>query len=546
MGLRAGWARIGGRRRIRRVAREVFDWRQLRPGQSEAMEHLLRGRDVLVVMPTGGGKSAVYQVPAQLLPGPTIVISPLIALQRDQMVSLAERKAGGAVVINSTQSAGASASSLEQIRAGKAEYVFLSPEQLAKPELVDQLVAARPSLIAVDEAHCVSAWGHGFRPDYLQLGRVIERLGHPPVIALTATASPPVREDIVAALGLRDVRQVIRGFDRPNIHLAVRRYADESAKRRALVADAAGRDGLGLVYVATRRDTEVYAEALAAAGLRAEAYHAGMKASERERVHALFSGDGLDVVVATSAFGMGIDKPDVRYVLHSAPPESPDSYYQEIGRAGRDGGPADAVLYYRSEDLGLRRFFNGGRPDEAGLHQVAELVHKGPVDARSLRDALGIGPSKLTGLVNLLQQTEAIELSDRGRLRYADAGPAPQQAVADAMELDESRRKVDASRIDMMRGYAETTGCRRRYLLEYLGEPYPGNCDNCGTNPIEKVAIDAPFPMHSDVIHAAWGPGTVMRTEPDRITVLFEDNGYKTLSLDAVQRDDLLTLAKGQ
>jgi RecQ family ATP-dependent DNA helicase len=550
MGIRDGLGRLNGRRRrIRRIAKEVFDWRELRPGQSEAMDYLMQGHDVLVVMPTGSGKSAVYQVPAQLLDGPTIVISPLIALQRDQMLSLAERNAGGAVVVNSSQSAGSSQDSLEQVHAGKAEYVFLAPEQLAKPEVVDRLAAARPSLIAIDEAHCVSAWGHDFRPDYLQLGRVIDQLGHPPVIALTATAAPPVREDIVEALGLRNVRQVIRGFDRPNISLRVRRFADESAKRRALVADAAGRSGLGLVYVATRRDAEAYAKELGAAGLRAEAYHAGMKASERERVHALFSSDGVDVVVATSAFGMGIDKPNVRYVLHSAPPESPDSYYQEIGRAGRDGEPAEAVLYYRSEDLGLRRFFTGGKPDEAKLREVATLLHEhdGPLKARAVRESLGIGPSKLTGLVNLLQHAEAVEVTGRGELRYAEQGPKPDEAVADAIELDVSRRKVDDSRIDMMRGYAETTGCRRRYLLEYFGEPYPGACGNCGNctaGPVETAeSADGPFPIHAEVLHASWGPGTVMRTEPDRITVLFEENGYKTLSLEAVQRDSLLTLA---
>jgi ATP-dependent DNA helicase RecQ len=512
------------------------------------MEFLLRGHDVLVVMPTGSGKSAVYQIPAQLLDGPTIVISPLIALQRDQMLSLAERNAGGAVVVNSAQSAGSSHDSLEQIRAGKAEYIFLSPEQLAKPEMVDRLAAARPSLIAIDEAHCVSSWGHDFRPDYLQLGRVIERLGHPPVIALTATAAPPVREDIVASLGLRDVRQVIRGFDRPNIFLRVRRYADESTKRRALVADAAGRSGLGLVYVATRRDAEAYAKELTAAGVHAEAYHAGMKASERERVHTLFAEDGLDVVVATSAFGMGIDKPNVRYVLHSAPPESPDSYYQEIGRAGRDGEPAEAVLYFRSEDLGLRRFFTSGKPDEAKLRQVATLLHEhdGPVKAKALRETVGVGPSKLTGLVNLLQHAEAVEVTGRGELRYAERGPDPDEAVADAMEIDGSRRKVDDSRIDMMRGYAETTGCRRRYLLEYFGEPFPGNCghcDGCTAGPVAEARNDGPFPMHAEVMHASWGAGTVMRAEPDRITVLFDEIGYKTLSLDAVQRDALLTLA---
>ena len=559
MGIRTGFRRFGRQRRqgkrtareVQRTAQDVFGWRELRPGQDEAMQHLLQGHDVLVVMPTGGGKSATYQIPAQLLDGPTIVISPLIALQRDQMLSLAERNAGGAVVVNSAQRAGSSENSLEQVRAGQAEYVFLSPEQLAKPDVVDKLVAARPSLIAIDEAHCVSAWGHDFRPDYLQLGRVIERLGHPPVIALTATASPPVREDIIEVLGLRDVRQVIRGFDRPNIGLRVRRFTEESAKRRALVEDVAGREGLGLVYVATRRDATAYAKELTEAGVRAEAYHAGMKAADRERVHTLFSEDGVDVVVATSAFGMGIDKPNVRYVLHSAPPESPDSYYQEIGRAGRDGEPAEAVLYYRSEDLGLRRFFAGGRPDEEMLLRLATLLHEhgGEVEAKAVRETLSIGASKLTGLVNLLQHADAVEVSDRGELRYAEDGPQPDKATAEAMEFDESRRKVDDSRIDMMRAYAETTACRRRYLLEYFGEPYAqtcGACDNCATGSVDEAVADTPFPIHSQVVHASWGTGTVMREEPDRITVLFEEIGYKTLSLEAVERDSLLTLAPAE
>ncbi|WP_026313443.1 RecQ family ATP-dependent DNA helicase [Actinomadura flavalba] len=548
--MRERWDRAGQRRRVRRVARDVFDWRELRPGQGEAMEHLLRGRDVLVVMPTGSGKSAVYQIPAQLLPGPTIVVSPLIALQRDQVLSLAERKAGGATMVNSAQSAGSSEDALDQVQAGEAEYVFLSPEQLAKPEVVERLKAAKPSLIAVDEAHCVSSWGHDFRPDYLRLGHVIERLGHPPVIALTATAAPPVREDIVAALGLRDVEQVIRGFDRPNITLNVRRFADDRDKRKALVADAAGRKGLGLVYVATRRDAEEYAAEIAAAGKRAESYHAGMKAAERERVHGLFSAGELDVVVATSAFGMGIDQPDVRFVLHSAPPESPDAYYQEIGRAGRDGEPAEAVLFYRSEDLGLRRFFTAGRPDAEMLRRVADLIHDGAENPREVREAVGVGPSRLTGLVNLLQQADAVELGPKGELRYAGDGPDPEEAVAQAVRLDESRRRVDDSRIDMMRGYAETTGCRRRYLLEYFGEPFAGPCGACDTcadgtaAPEPTAADDGPFPVHAEVLHASWGPGTVMRVEEDRITVLFEEVGYRTLSLDAVQSQSLLTLGK--
>lgn len=540
--------RFGPRaRRLRAVARKVFGWRDLRPGQLDAMRHLLGGGDALVVMPTGSGKSAVYQVPALLLDGPTVVVSPLIALQRDQVAGLAEADAGGAVAVNSAQSGGEA--SLEAVRAGTAEFVFLSPEQLAKPETVERLRAARPSLIAVDEAHCVSAWGHDFRPDYLRLGQVIERLGHPPVVALTATAAPAVREEIIAALGLRNVRQIVRGFDRPNIDLEVRRFVTQEDLRRALVEDAASRSGLGLVYVATRRAAEEYATALREAGRRAEPYHAGMKAAERHRIHEMFRDDELDVVVATSAFGMGIDKPDVRFVLHAAPPESPDSYYQEIGRAGRDGEPASAVLFYRSEDLGLRRFFAGGRADEELLLRVATLVHEhgGTVPAGELRNLLGVGATRLTRLVNLLERASAIEVTGEGDLRRVHDGPEPEAATARAVELDDTRRRIDDSRIDMMRAYAETTGCRRRFLLEYFGEPREhgcGACDTCRAGlPGEPEAVsgeEGPFAMHARVRHSAWGPGMVMSRESDRITVLFDEVGYKTLSLEAVERDDLL------
>ncbi|GAA1020046.1 ATP-dependent DNA helicase RecQ [Acrocarpospora pleiomorpha] len=540
------WARLAGRfgsrgRRLRKVARKRFGWRELRPGQLEAMEQVLGGRDVLLVMPTGGGKSAVYQVPALLLDGPTIVVSPLIALQRDQVASLLKAGAGGAVAVNSTSPV---AAGLDQVTAGRAEFVFLSPEQLAKPEVVAQLATAKPSLIAVDEAHCVSSWGHDFRPDYLRLGKAIELLGHPPVVALTATAAPNVREEIVRSLGLRRPKEIVRGFDRPNIHLAVRRFAKDGDKRRALIEHAATREGLGLVYVASRREAEEYAGAIAERGRRAEPYHAGMRSAERTRVHELFSAGAVDTVVATSAFGMGIDRHDVRYVLHAGPPESPDAYYQEIGRAGRDGGAASAVLFYRPEDLGLRRFLTGGRVDSGLLLRVATLVreHGGTVPAGELRALLDIGASRLTALVNLLERVNALTVTASGDLRYVPGGPSPERAAAEAVRLDETRHRVDESRIDMMRGYAETTGCRRRFLLGYFGEPYQGGCGHCDACRDERRIEPGagPFPVHAKVQHVRWGRGVVLSREHDRIVVLFESVGYKTLALAAV--DGVLTM----
>ncbi|MEW9552809.1 RecQ family ATP-dependent DNA helicase [Nonomuraea sp. NPDC050783] len=534
--------RLGPRgRRLRATAKRRFGWERLRPGQQEAMEQLLAGRDVLLVMPTGAGKSAVYQIPAQLLDGPTVVVSPLIALQRDQVAGLLRADAGGAVAVNSTTSA---EQGLEQVTGGRAEFVFLSPEQLAKPEVVERLARAEPSLIAIDEAHCVAAWGHDFRPDYQRLGKVIERLGHPPVVAMTATAAPNVREEIVRSLGLADPVQIVRGFDRPNIALEVRRFVTEEDKSRALIEHAAAQDGLGLVYVATRKETERYAAALAGRGLRAEPYHGGMRIAERTRVQELFAAGELDVVVATSAFGMGIDRPDVRYVLHAAPPDSPDAYYQEIGRAGRDGEPATAVLFYRPEDLGLRRFFSGGRADEATLLRVAALVreHAGAVPARELAELLEMSASRLTRLVNLLERAGAIAVTDAGDLRWARRSLTPERAAERAAELDEARRRLDGSRVDMMRGYAETRGCRRRFLLSYFGEPYAaaacGSCDTCRDGEAvpeqEPAAEEGPFRVQEKVTHKSWGPGTVMSREPDRITVLFDSVGYKTLALAAV------------
>src|SRR3954462_1268996 len=356
---------------LRRTAKSAFGWEALREGQAEAMRAVGAGRDTVVVMPTGAGKSACYQIPAVLIDGPTVVISPLIALQRDQVLDLL---AHGAFAANSAQRTSDLEQGWEDVAAGDVEFVFLSPEQLAKPEVVDRLRAVSPSLIAVDEAHCVAAWGHDFRPDYLRLGPVIEQLGHPPVIALTATAAPPVREEIITRLGLRDPAQVIRGFDRPNLHLEVVPCRSDESKRDAVVTRAMGEAKPGIVYAATRKDAESYAAALAEFNISAASYHAGMRAAARERVHRDFLDDKLDVVVATTAFGMGIDKPNVRFVVHADVPESLDAYYQEIGRAGRDGAPAATVLFYRAEDLGLRAFFTSVSADPVVLERVAKLT----------------------------------------------------------------------------------------------------------------------------------------------------------------------------
>jgi ATP-dependent DNA helicase RecQ len=533
-----------------RAAADTFGWTQLRPEQLEAMEHAAEGRDVLAVLPTGSGKSAIYQVPALVRDGPTLVVSPLIALQHDQREGLAETAAPDAVAVNSAQRAGETRAAWQALDSGTAEYVFLAPEQLANDEVVERVRAAGAALFVVDEAHCVSEWGHDFRPDYLRLGSVIARLGHPPVIALTATAAPPVRADIVERLGLRDHREVLASFDRPELHLAAHQYADPDQRRAEVEERVVERGGPGLVYCATRKDTVAYAEALASRGVAAAAYHAGLKRAAREDVHERFLDGGLTVVVATSAFGMGIDKPDVRFVLHAAAPASLDAYYQEIGRAGRDGERAVAELHHHARDFDLQRFLTARRPKPDALRAVLAVVGDGRARTpKEIGADSGLSPTRRTAALNLLEQAGAVATDPDGRCT-ATGDPTDEAAVERAVAIAEQRRATVRSRIEMMRGYAESTDCRRRILLGYFGEQRAepcGNCDSCdaGTSrAVDPEAADAAGVGGQETVrHPKWGEGVVMSTESDRVTVLFAEHGYKTLALDAVREHDLLKRA---
>ncbi|MET9155582.1 RecQ family ATP-dependent DNA helicase [Streptomyces griseoflavus] len=543
---------------LRRVARERFGWNDLAAQQTEAMESLLEGRDVLVVMPTGSGKSAIYQVPTVMLGGPTVVVSPLIALQRDQVVGLRKSAAPDAVAVNSAQPRSAIDKGWQAIRDGDAEYLFLSPEQLAKDSVVEELRELGPSLFVVDEAHCVSAWGHDFRPDYLNLGEAAERLGRPPVLALTATAAAPVRSDILEHLNMREAHVVTTGTDRPTIHLEVRTFTDDPAKREAVARWTAEAGAPGILYTATRKDAETYAERLRQDGVDAEAYHAGVKAADRRRIHDGFMKGAPAVVVATSAFGMGIDKADVRFVAHASVPEALDSYYQEIGRAGRDGEPARAVLFYRPEDLGLQKFLTARTLDVDALRRVMTTLRDQDAPQSRSRTAqlCGLSRRKTSELLNLLEEAGAVTVQGRRRAVRALPGRTTDQATEEAARVFERRQRVDRSRIEMMRGYAETPTCRRQFLLGYFGEQLDtpcGRCDVCDRGEVRPgtgarhqdtappPGNGGPYEPNDRVSHAEWGAGTVMRTEEDRLVVLFEQVGYKTLSLTAVRESDLLT-----
>jgi ATP-dependent DNA helicase RecQ len=538
--------------RIERVAQEAFGFDALRPGQRDAIAAVLDGRDTIAVMSTGSGKSAIYQIAGLLMPGSTVVVSPLIALQRDQVSDLAERAAGGAAQLNSHISASERERALAELAEDALEFLFLAPEQLANPEVLAELAVAEPSLLVVDEAHCISEWGHDFRRDYLRLGAAAEALGRPTILALTATAAPPVRDEIVERLAMRDPELVIRGFDRPNIRLSVERFhgeGGEERKLRALAERIAAAEPPGIVYVATRRQAEELAESLCGDRLRAASYHAGMKTRERHEVQERFMDGHLDVVCATTAFGMGIDKADVRWVFHSEISESIDAYYQELGRAGRDGKPAEAVLFYRTEDLGLRRFFSGsGHVEVDEIAQVLAAVreHDEPVEPGELQEETDLSQTKLTTAVSRLEDVGAVEVLPTGEV--AAAGEADsREAIEAAAEAEEKRRSFERSRVDMMRGYAETDGCRRAFVLAYFGEPFEppcGNCDNCLAGRTEDATPDdVPFEVGSRVAHAQWGEGVVQRYDDDAVVVLFDEVGYKTLALEVVAERSLLESA---
>ncbi len=393
--------------------------------------------------------------------------------------------------------------------------------------------AMRPTLVAVDEAHCVSSWGHDFRPDYLRLGELLEGLDGARIIALTATAAPPVRTDIIERLQLQDAAIVVGGTARENIYLSVSRCLDPSDQEKEVLEAATTTDGPGIVYVATRKAAEHYADELAMRGVRSAAYHAGLPKRVREDVQQQFMAGDVDVMVATSAFGMGIDKPDIRFVIHAQAPESPDEYYQQVGRGGRDGEPALGMLFYRPEDLGLARFFTTSVPKADNVTAVlGAMATDGAAPRVELAERTGLSVRAVGRILNLLDET---------------GQDADSSAVDQVIARAEAYRSIQKSRIEMMRAYAETQRCRRQFLLQYFGEADAhicGDCDNChaGTTTDEPETA-SPFAVEQRVQHDTFGSGTVMSVDGDEITVLFDDVGYRTLSLPTVLERQLLVEA---
>jgi ATP-dependent DNA helicase RecQ len=523
----ASTAREGEGSQVLHRALAVFGHTSLRPGQAEVIADIFSGRPVIAVMPTGAGKSLCYQLPAVVLAergGVTLVVSPLIALMKDQVDTLVARGIS-AVALTSASGADEKSQMLEGIRTGQYTLIYVAPERFRNARFVDALrsIKSNIALVAIDEAHCISEWGHDFRPDYRRIGEVVRELGAPRIAAFTATATPEVRKDIALQLGLagREPRLHVRGFDRPNLTYVVTKAGGTDDKTEKLVELVRTREGgVALVYAATRKNAEAYAQALKKAGMRSRVYHAGLEGEVRERNQDVFMSGQLDVIVATNAFGMGVDKSDIRLVVHADIPRSPEAYYQEAGRGGRDGKPTRCVLLFNHGDIRLQEFLiDASFPSAEILRGLWKLLRDRPdlgtltpyedeLEAKlkkNLNDTVAgdISNAAMGAALRILERHGMLSRDDE---RIRATRPTTESGFP-PLDVESLQRRADSERkkLRTMIDYAYYPRCRRQYVLEYFGDQdwasrdrTCGACDNCeaiangtatGLSDVEKAAI---------------------------------------------------------
>ncbi|HWV57909.1 MAG TPA: ATP-dependent DNA helicase RecQ [Longimicrobiales bacterium] len=483
--------------RARAALERYFGYPDFRGVQPRAIRSVLAGRDVLVLMPTGGGKSLCYQIPALVLPGLTVVVSPLISLMKDQVDALC-RRGIPATFVNSTLASTEVDERLRDCASGRARLLYVAPERFDTADFRRFIAATPVSLFAVDESHCISEWGHDFRPSYLRLGEVRREMSCP-AIALTATATPAVREDIISFLELRRPVVIAGGFDRTNLSWNVVAAKDEAEKDRLLLQLLRQqREGSAVVYAPARRKVDALADMLNRAGLKAAGYHAGATAADRSRLQDEFMRGTRPVIVATSAFGMGIDKPDVRIVIHHAMPATLEAYYQEAGRGGRDGKEAVCVLLHTYADRFTHEFLIDQRhPPEKSIRAVLAAVAELPsppaggplrVSLSRIARAAGVGGSGAAeAAIQALERGSAWRILRTRSDTEPDVRLLSVEAVLNAAAVDWRKlrraREREYGKLEFMQRYAYTKGCRRGFLLGYFGDPAAmrscGKCDRC-------------------------------------------------------------------
>ncbi|MEJ7599649.1 MAG: ATP-dependent DNA helicase RecQ [Kofleriaceae bacterium] len=486
------------------LAQRRFGLSAFRPGQALAIRYVLAGIDTLAIMPTGAGKSLCYQLPALELDGITLVVSPLIALMKDQYDKLAELNIE-VLRLDSTLSPKDEQAALSRLSENRPCIAYVTPERLGEPRFRERLASVRVALFVVDEAHCISQWGHDFRPAYLGLGEAVRALGRPPVLALTATAPPKVKDDILAQLQIPDASVIDIGLDRPNLRYHVIKASSERKKQALLLRLIEKQPGCGIIYAATVKTVDALADFLWSQGVECGRYHGRMRAKDRERVQSAFMEDSDPrLMVATNAFGLGVDKQDLRFVIHYNFPGSLESYYQEAGRAGRDGHPADCVLLYQPEDKRIQSFFLGGRyPTPEQTRAVAEALVQmtgGRVAAvddegeildgtdevfipvKDIAERADAPAKKARVVLSFLKEVGFAAEAPGARFAPLAQEPPTIDDLARAANRYEQKRAQDRARLASMLRYAQSHLCRTRLLVTYFGytDAAPcGSCDNC-------------------------------------------------------------------